>query len=99
MLSGDRHFSEISRTDGNDERFIYEVTSSGMTHNASLPITMLRKENVEYRVSDCFNKNNFGAIVIDAQQKVLKLQICDKDSNAVLEQEIAFSALGVSDAK
>ena len=99
LLSGDRHFSEISCLKRPNLLPIYEVTSSGMTHNASIPITILRKENTEYRVSDCFNKNNFGVIVINENEKQLSLQIRDANNRSVLQQDISFSSLGVHYAK
>ncbi|BBM84625.1 alkaline phosphatase D family protein [Candidatus Uabimicrobium amorphum] len=99
LLSGDRHFSEISCLKRQDLPPIFEVTSSGMTHNASIPLTVLRKENSEYRVSDCFNKKNFGVITIDESNESLSLEIHDKNNRSVLQQNVSFSSLGVHYAK
>ena len=99
LLSGDRHFSEISCLKRRNLFPVYEVTSSGMTHNASLPITVLRKENAEYRISDCFNENNFGVITINENKQLLSLQIRDINNHIALQKDISFSSLGVHHAK
>ncbi|WP_372367552.1 alkaline phosphatase D family protein [Candidatus Uabimicrobium sp. HlEnr_7] len=99
LLSGDRHFSEISKMKRRDLFPIYEVTSSGMTHSASIPVMILRKENEEYRVSDCFNKKNFGMITVNENSQKIQLEIRDEKNRAVLEKNISFSSIGVSDDK
>ena len=61
VLSGDRHWAEISRLEKTPAGFpLYDVTSSGLTEQASL-----MKEDNRSRVGAVFIGHNFGGIRID----------------------------------
>jgi alkaline phosphatase D len=61
VLSGDRHWAEISRLEKNPAGYpLYDVTSSGLTEQASL-----MKEENRSRVGAVFIGHNFGGIHID----------------------------------
>lgn len=89
LLSGDRHFGEISRMD--DPRLgvpLYDITSSGMTHHAESSLKNLYydfdHEPNPYRVGHVFAGFNFGMITFDwdASPRTATLQIRDPE-NAV----------------
>jgi alkaline phosphatase D len=61
VLSGDRHWAEISRLEKTPAGYpLYDVTSSGLTEQASL-----MKEENRTRVGAVFIGHNFGGIHID----------------------------------
>jgi alkaline phosphatase D len=61
VLSGDRHWAEISRLEKTPAGYpLYDVTSSGLTEQASL-----MKEENRSRVGAVFIGHNFGGIRID----------------------------------
>ena len=61
ILSGDRHFSEISRLERPGLYPLYEITSSSLTHAWG----SLREESNRHRVGDFLNRNNFGLLQIN----------------------------------
>ncbi|MCX6935950.1 MAG: alkaline phosphatase D family protein [Verrucomicrobia bacterium] len=61
IISGDRHWAEISRLSDNPAGYpLYDITSSGLTEKASL-----MKEKNPARVGSVFIGYNFGGIRID----------------------------------
>lgn len=95
LLSGDRHFAEISmlppETDGGPFYPLYEVTSSGLNQ------TGLPDEANRYRVAgtDVFNQANFGLIEIDWREEdpSLKLEIRDVEGKVVGEARTTLNTL------
>jgi alkaline phosphatase D len=64
LLSGDRHIGELSQMPYTSEnQFLYEYTSSGMTH--VVPKDLAMKEINPYRVGERTFDKNFGVIEID----------------------------------
>ena len=87
LLSGDRHFGEISRLD--DPRLgypLYDITSSGMTHFAESSLKNLyydfQHEPNPHRRGEVFVGYNFGALAIDwdAAPRTVTLQVRDRDN-------------------
>lgn len=60
LLSGDRHLAEISRIDLPDYKNLFDFTSSGLTHTASIS-----KEPNRFRVGPLLVQRNFGVLRID----------------------------------
>ncbi len=60
VLSGNVHYSEVSKTDEGLYP-LYDFTSSGMTHNS----TVYAEFKNPYRVSGPYTENNFGLVEID----------------------------------
>jgi alkaline phosphatase D len=93
LISGDRHFAEISRLDGDAIGYpLYEVTSSGMNSAGKRRAS----EPNPYRVSrDNFRQENFGVIEVDwsLADPQLRLQIRDVSGKIVDEQGLRLSEL------
>lgn len=72
IISGDRHLCEMSRLERQSgDQFLYEVTSSGMTHCFKGNIT----EKNKHRLGRNFGKLNFGLIRIDWDQSPPHIQL------------------------
>lgn len=95
ILSGDRHFAEISmlppETDGGPFYPVYEVTSSGLNQ------TGLPDEDNRFRVegTGVFNRANFGLIEVDwrGEDPLLTLEIRDVDGKVVREVKTTLNTL------
>jgi alkaline phosphatase D len=87
ILSGDRHFGEISRMDNAEGGPLYDITSSGMTHCAPPEIA---NEPNEFRVGQAFAGYNFGLLLIDWSQPEpsVTMQVRD-DKNAIRCEAVA----------
>ncbi len=85
LLSGDRHFAEISRLD--DPRLpgpLFEVTSSGLTHVwKDFP-----GEPNRLRVGEVFADLHFGTIEVDWSTRQIGLQIRDQSGEVVREATV-----------
>ncbi|HAX79500.1 MAG TPA: alkaline phosphatase [Cyanobacteria bacterium UBA11372] len=75
LLSGDRHFAEISKIKLGNGYPLYEVTSSGLTHSWD----NLDQEHNQYRQGNFFKSLNFGTIEIDWNSKPVKLKLQVRD--------------------
>jgi alkaline phosphatase D len=88
LLSGDRHFGEISKLDDAALGAVHDITSSGMTHYAEPTVQNLwhdfANEPNSHRVGKGFAGCNFGLLTIDWSQTepAVTLQVRD-DKNAV----------------
>lgn len=98
IISGDRHFAEISVLPGTSPQGLgyplYDITSSSL--NSPLPSHFMRKEPNRYRVgSQRFNAANFGWIEIDwsTPSPKISLQIRDISGRAVMKQDLALGDL------
>jgi alkaline phosphatase D len=89
LLSGDRHFAELScMTDGPLEYPLYELTSSGLTHayeNADEPN--------RYRVGALYPHRNFGVVRVDWSARSLTLEARANGGEAVIRQSVSLSSL------
>ncbi len=85
VLSGDRHFAEISKLDINPFHPLYEFTSSSLNKPLTIPV----KEPNRYRLGAIFQKENYGEIEIFWKAKPeLHITIKDTDGNSVMSQKI-----------
>ena len=92
LISGDRHFSEISRLDDAIDYPLYEFTSSGLSDRK---IVTPNGHNI-YRVGDLFSgPGHFGLITIDWKLKnpSISFEIRDKNSQTALHHKIFLSLL------
>jgi alkaline phosphatase D len=88
LLSGDRHFAELSRLRLPSGRDILEVTSSGMTHSYQ-DYSPKRNTNT-LRVGEVWSRLNYGwiEIVWDEPTPHLTIQVRDINKRAVLEERL-----------
>ncbi len=70
-LSGDRHIAEVSRYEIAENYWIYDATSSGLTHSYD----NLEEEYNPYRISPLITSKNFGCIQFDWPKRELIIQI------------------------
>lgn len=84
ILSGDRHFAEISRTRLSNGLPVYEVMSSGLTHAAALKLPH------PGRLGEMVGLKNYGQILIDWSDvgPRLSLRIKSTEGLGVLAEEI-----------
>jgi alkaline phosphatase D len=85
FLSGDRHFSELSRLELGGQA-IYELTSSGLTH--SFPGA---NEPNQYRVGSLFPKLNFGFVRVDFAEQRLTLAACGVDCTPAIHHVVPLA--------
>jgi alkaline phosphatase D len=89
LLSGDRHFAELSCMTGGPLGYpLYELTSSGLTHaydNADEPN--------RYRVGALYPHRNFGVVRVDWSAGTLTLEARAAGGETVIRQTVAFSTL------
>jgi alkaline phosphatase D len=92
IISGDRHWAELSVDRESAPYPIYDVTSSSFNqiHPRGTPT-----EN-RYRISPTtYHRENFGAVLIDWGREApsLTLQVLDMDANVKIEKTIQLSEL------
>ena len=97
IISGDRHFAEISVLPGTSPSGLgyplYDVTSSSL--NSPLPPRFMGEEPNRYRQEKRFAAATFGWIEIDwaAPSPKIKLQIRDISGRAVMERTLSLGDL------
>ncbi len=89
ILSGDRHFAELSRTEEGGYP-IYELTSSGL-NNATRGDRY--KEPNRFRVPPSVAGNNFGLVDIDWQTRTVSLRIANQEGRVKLSHRVALDDL------
>lgn len=89
IISGDRHFGEISRIAWEGKQF-YDVTSSGLNH----PFIAAADDN-RLRVGEVVSEMNYGLLQIswEGATPIVKAQIKTEGQQIGLEQEIVFGEL------
>ena len=90
FISGDRHLSEICRTDNLPSYPIYDFTSSGLTHSNFFMKNSYENSN---RISPLNVKKNFGIIKIDWTLKKLILESRGKNNQLFFSKEIGFGEI------
>lgn len=83
LISGDRHFAEISRKDGRYP--LYELTSSGLTHASNPPEHYPWTEPNRYRIGHEFRDLNYGLIDIEWETGKITLSICGYEGLSMAE--------------
>jgi alkaline phosphatase D len=92
ILSGDRHFAELSEIDAGIGYPVYDLTSSSL--NASRLNVRLPEVN-RHRVSVMSRGHNFGMVIIDwgKPDPEIRLQIRDLEGDITIQEKINLSAL------
>lgn len=85
IISGDRHFSEVSKQPLENKQDLWELTSSGLSNAGGG-----WGDKNPWRVGKSFNKRNFGSLKINWEQKNASFQLIDNDGKAVREQQLTF---------
>ena len=85
-LSGDRHIAEASSQEIKPNYWIYDITSSGLTHSYGSP----EEEPNQYRISPLLTMLNFGKIEINWEISELQVQIINVDGIPQFTQKISF---------
>jgi alkaline phosphatase D len=89
LLSGDRHFAELSRLeDGSLHYPLYELTSSGLTHAFDAA-----DEPNRFRIGSLYPHRNFGAVRIDWGSGELALEAREKGGRVVVGTTVRLSTL------
>lgn len=86
LISGDRHFAEISQLKLPSGRELWEFTSSGLTH--SYQAFDPAKNINSLRVGPAFTRLNYGWLDIDWQKGTLAFAIKDINKSSELAQTI-----------
>lgn len=94
IVSGDRHYAEISQIENgrnNGRSTLTELTSSGLTHTKNYTLySLLPIEPNSHRVGDFYGGLNFGVIDIDAVQRKIFGYVCDHESMIRLQLVIDY---------
>lgn len=90
FISGDVHFSEISRTEEGPYA-LYDFTSSGITNSNENWSEAVNK----YRLGNAYAEPNFGLINIDWDEKnpLITMQTISVDEKVKVEQRVRLSEL------
>ncbi len=89
LISGDVHYSQISKITIKGDYPLYDFTSSAMSRGR-----MPRGKNREPRVAGMVaGGNNYGNIEIDWDKKIVTLRAVDVDGNAKFEMDIKLGDL------
>lgn len=83
IISGDRHFSELSQLKVGPKT-VFEITASGMTHAFRNP-DEARNQN-SLRVGPLLDRLNYG--LIEISEKALRIQVKDLNRTAVIDHTI-----------
>lgn len=87
LLSGDRHFGEISRIESpQGGQSLYELTTSGLTHS----YRNFRGEKNSLRLGEPFAELNFGTVIIDWDNRQIELAIRDAKGEKKQTISVAF---------
>lgn len=90
FISGDVHFSEISRTDEGPYP-LYDFTSSGLTHAGEAGAKAVNN----YRLGNAYAEPNFGSITIDWDEDdpLILMQAISLDEEIKIEHKVRLSEL------
>jgi alkaline phosphatase D len=89
LLSGDRHFAELSRLeDGSLHYPLHELTSSGLTHAYDSA-----DEPNRFRMGSLYPHRNFGCVRIDWERDELALEARAKGGGVVVSANVKLSSL------
>lgn len=87
FISGDLHYSELSKVQRPNGYALYDLTSSGMTHGHSCD-----GGNVN-RVGNPYMLPNFGFLTIDWDKKSMLMEIKAKDGKSVISYPVSFGEI------
>lgn len=85
-LSGDRHIAEVSAKELATNYWLYDVTSSGLTHSNAT----LEEEFNPYRISPLLTHLNFGMLTLDWNSRNILIEIFNDEGIATYSKNIPF---------
>jgi len=88
LISGDRHWSELSVTEEGLRYPVYEATSSSLNqvHPRGTPTV-----NRFRALNNTFHRENFGVLDIDWEKSTISIQIRDVEGTIRIRKDIAFT--------
>jgi alkaline phosphatase D len=90
LVSGDRHFAELSRVDDSGIGYpLFELTSSGLTHSWA----NAGDEPNRHRVGDRYLRINFGVVRVDWERREVVLEARGNDGTLPIQQRIPLDEL------
>lgn len=90
ILSGDRHFGEISAMTTKSGQSIYEVTSSGLTHSYEA----LKDEPNQFRRGKFTGQLNFGLMLIEWDSPVPNVHLQLRGIENVVREDVQVELVG-----
>jgi alkaline phosphatase D len=93
FITGDRHFSEVSKLDRPNTYPLYDFTISSFTAGSNA--TGCDEKNLNRVDGSCYNKHNFGIIEVSGKRKerVLKLNIISLNNEIIFTKEFKENEL------
>jgi alkaline phosphatase D len=89
LLSGDRHFAELSCMQGGPVGYpLFELTSSGLTHAYDAA-----DEPNRYRVGSLYPHRNFGVVRVDWGAGTVTLEARARGAGIVIARSVSLAAL------
>ncbi|HEX6765692.1 MAG TPA: alkaline phosphatase D family protein [Polyangiaceae bacterium] len=89
LVSGDRHFAELSRVDDAGIGYpLHELTSSGLTHSY-----LNADEPNRHRIGKIYPKLNFGVVRVDWTRRIASIEARGADGSVPIQQKIALDRL------
>jgi alkaline phosphatase D len=85
LLSGDRHFAEVSQLKLNKKHSLLEITSSGLNKSSQL-----QNEKNALRLGVPFFESNYGVLKIDYMKKTAFYRLKSSDGKLICEHRIRF---------
>jgi alkaline phosphatase D len=90
LVSGDRHFSELSRLNDTGIGYpLHELTSSGLTHSYA----HMKDEPNRHRVGNFYSRLNFGVVRVDWSRREVALETHGNGGNLPIELRIPLDRL------
>jgi alkaline phosphatase D len=86
IISGDRHFAEISALPGLFEKPLFEFTASSL----NVATDYARGERNRYRRGEMFMGDNFGFVQIDWKKRSARIEIRDVNGRYVMHDAVQF---------
>ena len=83
-LSGDRHIAELSAMETSPGGFLYDFTSSGLTH----AYQGLTEEYNPYRISPLIKELNYGGLELDWENKEILMYLKGQKGELLFEKKL-----------
>lgn len=87
FISGDLHYSELSKVQRPNGYALYDLTSSGMTHGHSCDGGNINRVGKPYMLP------NFGLLTIDWEKRNMLMEIKGKDGKSAITHTVQFSEI------
>jgi len=93
FISGDRHWTSLTKLEREGQYPLYDLTLSALTSGPSQPVK--EEESSPYLRETVVTKHNFGLLEVSGKRtdRVLKIRVMDKDGQELWNKEIRASEL------